>query len=186
MLSVIVIAIMIYGELPVTSLFGWVESMFIWRSLIVPSFLDYEHIMFFSENPWYFWSGSQITMGLVEEPYRGVGMAQLIGLAVFNDASLQANTGFIGSGFAQAGLFGVVLYAAGAGIVLALCEGAASALGSRLVNAAMLTLVLTMFMSTDFVGMFLTHGLALAIVLLFTLNPPGLVSAATGGTGHRS
>lgn len=172
-LAAIAVAIIIYGTLPVTSFWGWVESLLIWRSFILPAYLDYEHIAFFAENNQYFWSTSQITFGLLDAPYNGVPIPQVIGYAVFNDPTMVANAGFIGNGYAQAGLFGVLLYAAGVGLVLSFIDSAAKALGSPFVIAASLTLVLTMLVSTDFVSMFLTHGLLLGLLLLLLLKPAG-------------
>lgn len=172
-LSVIAAAVLVNDVLPVTSFWGWVESMFVWRSLILPAYLDYEHVGFFAENTKYYWSTSQITLRQLDAPYNGVQIPQVIGLAIFNDPTMVANAGFIGNGYAQAGLFGVFIYALGVGLVLSFIDRSAKALGSPFVISASLTLVLTMLVSTDFVSMFLTHGLALGLLLLLYLKPAG-------------
>ena len=180
-LAAIFLAILLDDGMQVTSTWGWIESMFMWRSLILPTYLDYQHVDFFASNPKYFWSTSQITFGLLEAPYHGVQIPQVIGLAIFNDPTMVANAGFIGNGYAQAGLLGVVLYAIGVGLVLSIIDQAAEVLGSPFVISAALTLVLTMLVSTDFVSMFLTHGLALGLILLLLLIPDSDASRPPGG-----
>lgn len=183
-LAVIALAVLVLGYFPPDSPPGWLESMFVWRSLIVPSFLDYNHMLFFEENTRYWWSTSQITFNQIEAPNRGMGIPAVIGVAMFGDTTLQANTGFIGSGYAQAGLIGVVVYSVGAGLFLSLVRQAADHIAPEVVISASLTLVFTVFMSTDFVGTFLTHGLILACLFLVWLGPPKRLLEGRLGTGR--
>ena len=186
-LAAIAVAVMLNDVLPVTSLWGWVESLFMWRSMILPAYLDYEHITFFSDNVKYYWSASQVTFGLFDAPYNGVQIPQVIGLAVFNDPTMVANAGFVGNGFAQAGLVGVLLYATGIGLILSFFDTVARIFGSPFVISATLTLVLTMLVSADFLSMFLTHGLLLGLLLLLFLAPAGGVVPSVGaGAGVSS
>ncbi len=79
---------------------------------------------------------------------------------------VHANTGFIGSGFAQAGMWGVFAYAVGAGLIVSILQTYSRYLGVPLVAAAMLIQFASMISATDFVTLFLTHGLFLALVIL--------------------
>lgn len=164
-------AVSLSPNLSVTSLWGWIESLFVWRSLILPAFLDYQHLTFFADNARFYWSNSQVTLGLVSSPYGGVPIAQVIGLAMFSDATMVANAGFIGNGYAQAGVVGVVFYAVGIGLILSLLETTSKVFDPPFVIAANLTLVLTMLVSADLFSMFLTHGLLIGLALMVTLKP---------------
>lgn len=166
-LSVGVITFPYFG---VSSSWGWFESLFMWRSLIVPAMLDYLYIDFFSENAKYYWSISKVSLGLVDVPHNGVSAPHLIGSVYFGNQGMEADTGFIGSGFAQAGLFGVFLYAIGTGLIIAFFQTYGRYLSVPLVAAATLGLFLPLIQASDFVALFLTHGLLLTLVVLASLR----------------
>lgn len=160
-----------YFNLGSESIWGWYTDLFIRRGLMLPSILDYFHIDFFSENQKYFWSSSRITFGMVSNPY-GILHPYIIGEAYFNDVNANAGTGYIGSGFAQAGIPGVVIYSVGVGIVIAAIDSFGRYLGLPVVAAVMAVQVMTMLTATDFVTMFLTHGLIVSFLLLAIVRTP--------------
>lgn len=143
---------------------GLFASVFIRRALMAPAQLDFHYIEFFGSNPWYWWSSSRIGLGLLSNPYGAVAPS-VIGEAYFGSPETMANAGFIGSGYSQAGLLGVVLYAVGVGIVLALIRGNEVRLGRPFVVGVMTSLIVTM-LSSDFMTVILTHGLLVALLLL--------------------
>ncbi|MGB5970515.1 MAG: hypothetical protein WBG70_19535, partial [Spirulinaceae cyanobacterium] len=98
-----------------TSLSGWFGSLFTRRTLMVPALLNWFYIDFFSDNPYYFWSQSALSFGLVEPPFE-LSSVNLIGLEYFGREETSANTGWIGSGYANAGFIGVYLYSVLIGI----------------------------------------------------------------------
>ena len=110
-------------------------------------------------------------MGLASNPYGGLAPPRVIGEVYFGSAATSANAGFVGSGFAQAGLVGSLIYAAGAGMVIAICDAYGRYLGPGLVAAAMIGQYAALITSTDFLTLFLTHGLLLALVLLALMKP---------------
>ncbi len=150
---------------------GWFSSILVRRGLLVPSLLDYNYIEFFSGNSQYYWAHSKITLGLVTSPY-DVTPPRLIGAEFFDAPKMSANTGFIGSGFAQAGMIGTALYALGAGLVIAILQAFGRKLGLPLVAAFMAYPVATMVTSTDFLTLFMTHGLLASFVILASINVP--------------
>ncbi|RFC66758.1 MULTISPECIES: hypothetical protein [Mesorhizobium] len=150
---------------------GWFVSIIARRGLMVPTLLDYFHIAFFQNNDKYLWSTSRLTLGLVVNPY-GVPLPNLIGSEYLNSDLTAANTGYIGSGFAQAGFWGVVFYSAGVGLVLAYLNAFGRKLGLPFVASIVTAQVATMFSSTDFITLFLTHGMLVSIVLLAMISAP--------------
>jgi len=163
--------VLYYLDSDIDSEFGWLSSIFVRRGLIVPSFLDYSYIEFFYDNQKYLWSTSRITFGLIENPF-GIPLPNLIGFEYFNSEITAANTGYIGSGFAQAGIWGVVFYSIGVGLVLACMQSFGRKLGLPFVASIVTAQVATMFLSTDFVTLFLTHGMLVSIILLAMINAP--------------
>jgi len=154
-----------------SSFWGWFASLFVRRGLMLPPLLDYYHIDFFSTNPQYYWADSRISLGLVRNVY-GISSPYLIGQMYFGDPTMGANTGFIGSGYAQAGYFGSILYSIGVGLTLAVINAHAKEQGVPFITALMASQVMTMFVSSDFVTLFLNHGLLFAFVLLGVIGSP--------------
>lgn len=158
---------------------GWYASLMIRRALMLPALIDYHYIAFFSENPWSMWSSSRLSFGLVPDPY-GLPPARVIGEAYFESADTSANTGLVGSGFAQAGVWGMAAYALGAGLVVAVLDAYGRYLGLAVVAAAMTSQVMTMLVSTDFVTLFLTHGMLASLALLAVTARPRPEASSAG------
>lgn len=153
------------------SIFDWYASLVVRRALLVPALLDYYYIEFFSQNSWAWWADSRISFGLTENSYE-VPLPNVIGKAYFDSESAAANTGFIGSGFAQAGLIGTIIYSVGVGLVIAFLRAYGRYLGLPLVAAMMTSQVMTMFISTDFITLFLTHGMLVSLFVLAMIREP--------------
>ena len=143
----------------------FVVNNFIRRLLFAPPLLDNMHIQFFSENALYYWSTSRITFGLVESPYSQTAPF-VIGLEFFQFDTWAANTGIIGSGYSNAGAFGVLLYATLFGLLLALLNSYGKHLGHAFVTSLGVLTVMNITRSSDFVTVLLTHGLVFLIALL--------------------
>lgn len=143
---------------------GWIGAIVADRVLLLPSLLDHYYIEFFSRNPMYYWSESRITYGLVERPF-GLPSPKLIGMVYFPQYQPFANTGWIGSGFAQAGLAGVALYSVGVGLVFAYVDAAAKRFGARAAIAMFVIHVVHLLTAVDFVTSFLTGGLLFSVLL---------------------
>jgi hypothetical protein len=89
-------------------LFGWVGSLVLGRTFILPAEINYMYYDFFTRNDWVWFSDSKITLGLLEFQYP-LDVAHMIGREYFNSDHAGANTGWIGSGYAQAGFAGMLL-----------------------------------------------------------------------------
>lgn len=165
------------------AVWGWYTSLFVRRVLMIPPLLDYWYIDFFSENAKYYWSSSRISLGLVQPPYGGMTAPFVIGEFYFNNPETSANTGFIGSGYAQAGLLGTLFYAAGIGLIISFFESCGKYLGLPFTVAVTIILA-TSFAATDLLTLFLTHGLAVLILFLMLVRSPETEQRA-GSKQHR-
>lgn len=190
-LSVGMIATLMMAGPDDSSIWGNYNTLFIRRTLMVPSLLDYTYFDFFSKNEYYYWASSKLTFGLVDSPYT-ISSAKLIGDVYYNNADMSANTGFIGSGFAQAGILGVIFYSFGTGLILAILQAYGRRLGHTFVIAIAFQSALNMFSSTDFLTLFMTHGMMILIILLMIMRPPNVQSnlslrtmACPGTAPHR-
>lgn len=149
---------------------GWFGSLGVRRSLLVPSLLNWAYYDFFSVNPYTYWADSKFSLGLVVSPY-DLKIPYLIGRAFYGDANTSANTGWIGSGMANAGYFGIALYSVLFGLLLSMLDAYAKKLGYSMVSAVFLISVITATTSTDFTTMLLTHGLLVLLLIMLLLEP---------------
>lgn len=144
----------------------WVGYMVSGRAFLVPALLNHHYFEFFSNHPWYWWSGSRLTLGLLPMPYPQTAPFT-IGIEYFRDNDTSANIGWYGSGYAQAGLFGALLYSVLLGLLFAYFNACAKRIGNIL--PVIVVHVLTALSSTDTLTLFLTDGLIVLLLLLRTL-----------------
>lgn len=138
-------------------------SMFIRRVFFIPAKLTYDYFEFFSVNQKVWWSNSLLS-SYVNYPY-DQSISKVIG--EFNGSGSSANNGYISSGYAHAGLIGVLLYSLLFGLVLRFIDSV-SARVIPLWFAVALTVVpiRSVLVSSDLLVVLLTHGLLVAIFLL--------------------
>lgn len=149
---------------------AWIGSLLIRRALILPALHNYYYIEFFSENPWYWWSHSKLALGLVPMPYETTAPF-IIGIEYYDNEATSANTGWIGSGYANAGMFGVIVYAALTGLLFSLIETFGKKFGPALVMGIFITPIIDIFTSADLTTLVLTHGLLTSILILMVTGP---------------
>lgn len=140
-------------------------SLFVQRIILTPATLNAYHIDFFSKSANYYWSNSKLTLGLLEPAY-SLGSANIIGLEYFGNDNMSANTGWIGSGFAQAGYVGVFFYSIIISALISFLEQYTKTLGRPTVVALFIIPMVTIITSSDLTDMLLTHGLVFSILLL--------------------
>lgn len=149
---------------------GWVSSLLARRALLIPSLLNWFYLDYFLEAPKYMWADSKFSFGLVESPHV-LRSVNLIGLEYFGRVEMSANTGWIGSGYANAGTGGVILYSLIIGLLFSLLDTYSKRIGNRLVIALFFLPVFTLLMSSDLTTMLLTHGLVLSVLILLVIRP---------------
>lgn len=159
---------------------GWLGEIFIDRIFLLPSLLNYFYYDFFSQHQPYLWSESRLTFGLIDRPF-DMPSPKLIGSVYFPDNSPFANTGWIGSGYAQARMLGVLAYSVGVGCVFAYVDTVARRIGTRIAIGVFAVQAVHLLNSIDFVTSFLTGGLAVSIVLASLITPQNGEIAPGGG-----
>lgn len=156
---------------------GFLNAAIIRRIFFVPPKNDSHFVSFFSENPAIRWATSRITFGLIENPY-STTPSFLIGAAYGGSDQMSANSGFVASGFANGGPWGVMLYAALIGLIIAQINAHGRHLGHALTISASTVAVVTAITTSDLITTLLTHGLGLLLVLL-ALTPQALPAGGT-------
>ena len=89
---------------------------------------------------------------------------------------MSANAGMIGSGFSNAGVIGVAIYAMAIGFLISVLNAYGRRIGHAFVTAASLSTLFNLVTSTDLITAILTHGLLL-LLLLLALFPPATATA---------
>jgi hypothetical protein len=138
-------------------------SMFIRRVFYVPALLTYDYFSFFSENRHIFWSNS-ILSGFLNYPYE-MGMAHVVGKGT------GANNGFISSGYAHAGFFGVLTYSVILALILRVIDVVGSYLPVWFALALTAVPLYSALISSDLFTVILTHGLLISLLLLVLIRP---------------
>lgn len=139
------------------------------RGLILPSLLNHLYMEAFSTRPFYWWSESRLTFGQIAKPFP-VPSPVLVGNLYMSPGEF-ASTGWIGSGYSQAGAAGVLVYTVGIGALFVAIDWLAKAKGQRFVLAAMATYAGTVLVDMDFLTTFLTGGLICALALVAVVEP---------------
>lgn len=163
---------------------GEFASYFVRRTLLVPPMLDAAFIEFFSVFEKFYWSTSRFGLGLVKSPYDVVAPF-VIGREIFRDPSLAANTGIIGSGYANGGIVGVALYSMITAAIMSFLNSLGRRLGHPFVAAASFPTVLIIATTADLTTVILTHGLLLLLVFL-SLLPAKRVELGLGALWKRA
>jgi hypothetical protein len=154
---------------------GYFTSLTVRRVLFTPAMLDTLFLDFFEHNPLYYWSASRFASWIHENPY-GITAPYVIGIKYFASPQMAANTGAIGSGYANAGLFGVALYSVTIGLFIGVLNAYGARIGHAAVAAVSFVLVFYVVTTTDLTTALLTHGLLLLVFILGLF--PGTVEPA--------
>ncbi|MGH6811272.1 MAG: hypothetical protein ACREDM_02670 [Methylocella sp.] len=140
-------------------------SLFEQRSLIVPVYLNDLYLNIFKDTKLYF-SYSKISLGLIDNPLQ-LDVANMVGYYWEGRATMHANTGFVGSGYMNAGLIGILIYAVVIGLCCRVIDQCAQRRSSR--NAAAIICLpgfLNAVTSTDLPTLLFSGGWTLAILLV--------------------
>ncbi len=180
LLVIFLISIILFGFLEIFILNnlnfyteGLIMNLGVRRTLLVPSWLDRAYFDFFSQNPYVYWSQSKISMGLLDNPY-DVTTPILIGREVIGNPATHADTAWIGFGYSNAGVFGVLIYSLLIGAVIKFIDQCSLRLGTPF----MITVFsIPIFAMGELPAAFLTHGLGLLIILVAILKPVCLKKA---------
>lgn len=145
---------------------GWIGNLIIRRTFLVPGHINYMYYDFFSQHDFVAFSNSKLTLGLMEYEYP-TDVAHLIGSIYLGDERISANTGWMGSGYMQAGFIGLLGYAIVMATMFRYIDACARVSGERaLTTAAVAVPILALINSADLPTAILTHGLYLNLLLI--------------------
>lgn len=139
------------------------ESIIIRRMFMVPAFLNFTYLDFFSNNDLIYWSNS-ILSNFFEYKY-DKQLPFIIG-EYLGYPKMGANTGFIASGYAHANIFGVFVYSVIAIIIMNLINILSKNYSKFFVMSILIMPLMSMYTSSDLLTSLLTHGLLIGILVL--------------------
>lgn len=144
----------------------WMSSLLSRRVFFVPANLCFVYFDFFSHNTQVYWSNSVLS-ALSEYPYGDLGVPYVIG-DYLGRAGMGANNGFVSSGFAHAGLFGVFLYAVLIGLIVRLINDMTfESMPIWVAVAISVVPFRNILLSSDLFTVMLTHGFGVALLLIY-------------------
>lgn len=142
-------------------------SMFVRRVFFVVAKNTFDYYTFFSTHELVFWSSSFLS-SVIEYPYH-INPARLIGEWQGTEASV--NNTFLSTGYMHAGSYGIVLYGVLAGLLFRFIDSlAGKGLPQWLVLAVCITPIFSLISSADFPTALLTHGIGVAVLMLFLIR----------------
>jgi hypothetical protein len=148
--------------------YDWIGNLTLRRFYIMPALLNFQYFDFFSSGTFTLWSESKVSFGLVERPYL-LNTPNIIGWHYYGNVRTAANTGWVGSGYANAGYLGMLLYAIIIGLLLSLLDAYRKFFDKTLIVAISLGPILVLMVSSDLPSSFLNHGVIL-LLLLFSMS----------------
>jgi len=140
-------------------------SILLRRAFFIPAQLNFIHFEFFSSHEFIYWSNS-IFKYFLNYPY-DVSPPLVIGQYIGDNGA--ANTGMFGSGYMHMGFMGILLYALLAVFILNIIQQYRS-LPKWFINTVFFNPILTLFISSDFLITLLTHGLLIAMILVYLFS----------------
>jgi hypothetical protein len=150
----------------------WAKAIIIDRFLLLPAQLNFYYYDFFSQNPKIFWTDSKwLLIGKVFDYPYSLPLPMIIGDAYYNDPKIIANTGWIGSGYAHAGFFGMMIYAIVIGFIFKFLDYKAKILDKNFIMISFSPFIISLFLSIDLKTVFLSNGLFVYMLILTMLKP---------------
>ena len=143
-------------------------SILIRRVFFTPAYLNYVYFDYFSIHDHVYWSNS-VLKSVFTYPY-DVAPVFMIG-QFLGHPHMAANIGLFGAGYMQAGIFGIILYTLIVIVLINLIQQF-EGLPKWMINAIILMPMLSLFISSDLPTTLLTHGLLIAIVILYLYSTP--------------
>jgi len=147
-------------------------ALFANRIVFIPSHINYFYFDFFSNNPKMLWAESKISLGLITSELP-MGVMKYIGGLMTGNYDFSSNTGWVANAYMNAGIIGIVIYAAIIGYIFSLIDFWAKIYGKQLVGAAFLIPVITLIMSADLLIVLLTTGL-IFLLMIFQVTTRGI------------
>ena len=139
-------------------------GMFANRTIFIPSQINFYYFDYFTNNPYMLWAESRISFGLVESELP-MGVMHYIGGLMTGDYAIGANTGWVANAYMNAGIIGIILYAAIIGFIYSLIDYWAKIYGMRFVCSAFAVPIIYLIMSADLLITLITGGLVFSLLI---------------------
>lgn len=156
-----------------------VPEIVIRRTFFVPSGLTFQWFDYFNAHPHVYWS-DKLLASFSDGGYVRANIPRLIGDYLVPSTNSAANAGMVAAGYAQAGYWGVLLYAVILGLVLSVFNSVVrSGVPLWLVAALSIGPLRTAIADSDLLTSMLSHGLGVVVLLLW-LYRGGLSRSGAG------
>jgi hypothetical protein len=142
-------------------------SIFVRRLLFVPAYLNFVYIDYFSTHQFAYWADGPMKAFLAY-PY-DTSIANVIGTYLGHPKE-NANTGFLATGYAQAGTLGVLLYTFVGTLFFNILNMFSRNVNNLFFMSILMVPILTLFLSSDLFTTLLTHGLMVSLLVLYLYN----------------
>lgn len=143
----------------------------VYRMLLIPALISWQYFDYFGVHGRFFqWADSKITLGLVDSP-DSLPMINVIGDEYWGSASITANVGWLGSGYGNGGMLGILLYSVLLGVVIAYVHAYGKKVGNRVSISLMFMPIFHALTGADFVTLLISQGLGMAMLVLALLSP---------------
>lgn len=153
-----------------------IPEIIVRRAFFVPSGITFQWFDYFDLHPHVYWA-DRLLARFSSGEYAGINIPRLVGDYLVPGQTSAANTGMIGAGYAQAGYLGVLLYAAIFGLVLSMLNAMVRAgMPMWLVAALSIGPLRTAIADSDLFTSLLSHGLGMAVLLLWLYRESPRVS----------
>ena len=140
------------------------------RLFYIPSITNYVYINEFFEGKFLLWRESKLTFNMFKDSHYPMDIAKYIGESYFTQ-DYSVNSGWIGSGFANNGFVGVIIYSLIIGIYINILNHSNDILLSNFTLPLSITSIIY-FLSSDVISCFLTYGFSIIIIFIFFLILP--------------
>lgn len=150
---------------PVADILG---AVFANRLIFIPAQIHYAFFEEFAKVGFLYWAESRVSLGLISSPIP-LNSVNYIAEIMTGDASIGANVGWIANGFMNLGLFGITMYSAIIGLLLATIDRWSAQLGCPILVAAFCVPIFSIVTSSDLLVAMLTGGVLPMLVLVWLL-----------------
>ena len=142
----------------------WVSSLLVRRTLFIPAQLAFYYYDFFSHSQLILLSDS-IFRFFTDYPYH-LNPAHLISEVYFNKPEMASNTGIVGNAYMNFGLWGMFFFGLIFIVILKLIDSSSNNRDVR-IGVAAISMPTINLINSGLLTTLLTHGLLLAVVLLY-------------------
>lgn len=148
--------------------YDFASNLFIRRVFFIPTFLTFSYYDYFSQNEFIYWSNS-ILKKFLTYPYH---LTPSYRIGDYIGTGAHANNSFLATGYMHAGIPGIIFYGICVGLLFRLLDSIA--FGNMPIWFAVTAIIVpcsSLLISADLFTALLSHGVGLAVILLYLSVP---------------